>query len=128
MKSERVLALYYLATFGFVLLDYGLGINVRVAFLEARPDLKAAYYGFCLVCLVALFLRPSWTILIGTFETMVTLVALILSMALRVMVPNDAIIEQNAGIVTPQEIVNFLIGGFAAYFAWLRGIKQLKGR
>jgi hypothetical protein len=127
MESERVLALYYLATFGFVLLDYGLGINVRVAFLEARPDLRAAYYGFCLVCLVALFLRPSWTILISTFETMVTLVALILSMALRVMVPNDAIIEQNVGIVTPQEIVNFLIGGFAAYFAWLRGIKQLKG-
>jgi hypothetical protein len=127
MESERVLALYYVATFGFVLLDYGLGINVRVAFFEARPDLRAAYYGFCLVCLVALFLRPSWTILIGTFETMVTMVALILSIALRVMVPNDAIIEQSAGIVTPQEIVNFLIGGLAAHFTWLRGIKQLRG-
>lgn len=128
MKSERVLALYYFATFGFLLLDYGLGVNVRVAFLEARPDLRAAYYGFCLICLVALLLRPSWTVLIGTFETMVTLIALILSMAIRVMVPNDAIIEENIGIVTSQEIINFLIGGFAAYFAWLRGLKQLKSR
>lgn len=128
MKSERVLALYYFATFGFLLLDYGLGVNVRVAFLEARPDLRAAYYGFCLICLVALLLRPSWTVLIGTFETMVTLIALILSMAIRVMVPSDAIIEENIGIVTSQEIINFLIGGFAAYFAWLRGLKQLKSR
>lgn len=128
MKSERVLALYYFATLGFLLLDYGFGLNLRVAFLEARPDLRAAYYGFCLVCLVALVWRPSWTVLIGTFETMVTLIALIMSMALRVMIPNDAIFGENARFVTPEEIVNFLIGGFAAYYAWLRGLKELKSR
>ena len=127
MKSERLLTVYYAATIGFLLLDYGFGVNVRVAFLEARPDLRAAYYGFCLVCLVVIVWRPSWTVLVGTFETMVTLIALILSMALRVMIPNDAIFAENAGVVTPQEIINFLIGGFAAYFAWLRGLKQLTG-
>jgi hypothetical protein len=128
MKSERVLALYYFATIGFLLLDYGLGINVRVAFLDTRPDLRAAYYGFCLVCLVFVLWRPGWTVLIGTFETTITLIALILSMAIRVMVPNDAIVEEGVGFVTPEGIINFLIGGFAAYFAWLRGLKQLTGR
>ena len=127
MKSERVLTIYYAATIGFLLLDYGFGINVRLAFLESRPDLRAAYYGFCLVCLLLISWRPAWTILVGTFETLVTLIALILSMGLRVMLPGDAIFAEHAGFVTPQEIVNFLISGFAAYFAWLRGLKQLTG-
>ena len=54
--------------------------------------------------------------------------ALILGMAVRVMVPNDAIFEENVTIVTAEEILNFLISGFIAYFAWARGIKALKSR
>ena len=36
---------YYYATPLFILLDYFLGINVRVSALDAMPFYKYAYYG-----------------------------------------------------------------------------------
>ena len=56
------------------------------------------------------------------------LVALIFNMALRVMVPTDAIFAENASYVTYQEIINFVIAGAIAYFSWTSGMKQLTGR
>jgi len=128
MRADRILPWYYAATVMFLLLDYGLNINVRVAFLEQLPLARIAYYGICFACLALMMWRPAWTTLIGTFESLVTLVALILAMGLRVLVPNDAIFEENAAIVTPQEIVNFVISGSIAYFAWIRGLKQINDR
>lgn len=128
MKIERLLAGYYGATVLFALIDFGLGVNVRVAFLEPWPDARIAYYGFCIACLGAMIWRPARATLIGTVESLVTLVALVLGMGIRVMVPTDAIFDENASIVAYQEIINFLISGFVAYFAWSHGLKQLKSR
>jgi hypothetical protein len=69
--------------------------------------------------------RPSWTVFIGTFESLVTLIALIFSMALRVLVLTDAIFDENASFVTMQEVINFIIAGSVAYLAWIRGLKEL---
>jgi hypothetical protein len=124
----RILPWYYAATVAFLLLDYAAGVNVRVAFLEALPGARAAYYVFCFACLALMVWRPSWTTPITTLESLVTLVALILSMAVRVMVPNDAIFEKNVSIVTYQEIINFVISGSMAYIAWARGLKALRVR
>ena len=72
--------------------------------------------------------RPDWAVLIATFESLVTLVALILSMGVRVMIPNVAIFGETASIVTVQEIMNFLISGFIAYRAWFTGLRALRLR
>lgn len=125
MNAIRILPWYYGATVVFLLLDYVVGINVRVAFLEPLPAARAAYYAICFACLGLMIWRPDWTVLIGTFESLVTLVALIFSMALRVIVPTDAIFVENASFVTPQEMINFLIAGSVAYLAWVRGLKAL---
>lgn len=127
MSAIRILPWYYAATVVFLLLDYVAGINVRVAFLEALPTARAAYYAFCFVCLGLMIWRPAWTTLIGTFESLVTLIALIFSMALRVLVPTDAIFDENAAFVTSNEIINFIIAGSMAYFAWVRGFRELTG-
>ena len=73
MRETLVLRRYDLTpgTAVFLALDYGLGINVRLAFLEAHPGLKAAYYGICFACLAAVLLRPEWTLLIGAVESFV---------------------------------------------------------
>ena len=126
MNIARILPWYYAATAVFLALDFGLGINVRVAFLDEFPTARMAYYGICFACLALMVWRPGWAPLIGTFESLVTLVALILSMAVRVMVPNDAIFEENAAFVSVQEIINFVISGSVAYFAWIRGLKTLR--
>ena len=128
MNSARILPWYYAATAVFLLLDYGLGVNVRVAFLQELPTARVAYYGICFACLALMLWRPGWATLIGTFESLVTLVALIFSMAVRVMVPNDAIFEENASFVSIQEIINFVISGSVAYLAWIRGLKNLRSQ
>ena len=128
MNSARVLPWYYAATGLFLLLDYGLGINVRIAFLDGMPAARMAYYGICFACFALMTWRPGWATLIGTVESLATLVALILSMAIRVMIPNDAIFEENAAFLTAQEIFNFLISGSVAYFSWLQGLQKLKGQ
>ena len=125
MRVDKILAWYYGATVLFLILDYVFDFNVRLAFLDALPAAKLAYYGICFVCFGLMLWRPGWTILIGTFESLVTLVALIFAMAVRVMVPNDAIVGENAAFVTIQEVINFVVAGSAAYLAWMRGLKQL---
>lgn len=128
MNVIRILPWYYAATAVFLLLDYFAGVNVRVAFLESLPGARAAYYAVCFTCLALMIWRPSWTILIATFESLVTIVALILSMGIRVMVPTDAIFGENASFITSQEIINFLISGSMAYLSWIQGLKALQSR
>lgn len=128
MSAERILPWYYASSVVFLLLDYLADINVRVAFLEPWPAARAAYYGVCFACLGLMLWRPGWAVLIGTFESLVTLVALIFSMAVRVMIPNDAIFAAYAAFVTLPEIVNFLIAGSVAYLAWVRGLRALQTR
>ena len=128
MSMIRILPWYYAATVVFLLLDYFAGINVRVAFLESLPGARAAYYAICFACLALMIWRPSWTTLIATFESLVTIIALIFSMGIRVMVPTDAIFDENVSFVTYQEIINFMISGSIAYLSWIRGLKALQGR
>ena len=128
MSATRILPWYYAATLGFLLLDFFGGVNVRVAFLDTLPAARVAYYGICFACLGLMIWRPAWTTLIGTFESLVTMVALIFGMALRVMVPNDAIVEENIAIVTSEQLVNFIIAGSIAYLSWVKGLKALTGR
>ena len=128
MNIDRVLPWYYAATVVFLILDYALGINIRIAFLDTLPAARIGYYGVCFVCLGLILFRPAWATLIGTFESLVTLIALILGMGIRVMVPNDAIFAESAGIVTIQEVFNFLISGSMAYLSWVKGIRQLVNR
>ena len=128
MRADRILPWYYAGTILFLLMDYGFGVNIRLAFLESVPSARLAYYGICFVCFAMMLWRPAWTTLIGTFESLVTLIALIFAMAVRVMVPTDAIFAENGQFVTVQEVINFVISGSVAYLAWIKGLKHLTRR
>lgn len=125
--QARILLLgYYAATAVFLLLDYGLGVNVRVAFLEPYPWLRAAYYGLLVVCFGLMVRRPDWTVLVSAFESLVTLLALIFTLAIRSILVTDIMLETGTGVVSRAEILNFLISGSAAYVAWARGLEELR--
>ena len=109
----------------FVLLDFALGFNIRLAFLESLPMARVAYYGLCFTCLGLMLWRPAWTVLISAFESLVTLSALIIGMGMRTMLLTDRMLETGAGFVTIPEIINFLIAGSIAYIAWMKGIREL---
>jgi len=123
---NRPLTLYYAATALFLLFDYVFGINVRVAFLETLPAARSGYYLFCFVCLALIVWRPAWALFIGAFESLVAVIALTFGMAMRVLIPTAQMIESGAGLVTIEEVFNFVISGGIAYLAWIRGLNAIK--
>ena len=120
---NRALGGYYLATAGFVLLDFGLGINVRLSFLDQHDGWRLLYYLVCFACLAVIVVKPALTVAVTAVESLVTMVALILSTATRVMIPDSA-----AGLPGVEELINFLVSGFAAYLSWTRSMTTLIGR
>lgn len=126
IDSRKILVLYYAATVIFLLLDFAFGFNIRLAFLEPHPAARIAYYGICFACLGLMLWRPHWTVLIGAFESLITLSALIIGMGMRTLLMTDRMLETGGGVVTMPEIVNFLISGAIAYVAWVRGINALR--
>ena len=126
-SDPRLLVLYYAATIVFLVLDYGFDLNLRVAALEAYPGWRAGYYGVIFGCFGLMLWRPAWATVIGVVESLTTLVALIMNMALRSMVVTEHMLETGTGFVTIPEIANFLISGSVAYFSWHRGMTQLFG-
>ena len=117
---------FFAATLVFLVLDYAAGLNVRLAFLESSPTARAAYYGICFLCLTLMLWQPAWTVLIGAFESLVTMVALIFAVAMKTLLVSDAMIEAGTGYVTMEQIVNFLISGSVADFAWIRGMDEIR--
>ncbi len=126
-NGSLFLRLYYAATALFLLLDFVFNINVRVAFLEQWPGWRLLYYGLCFAIFAAIAWRPALAGLLGVAESLLTLVALIVTMAVRVMVVTDEMIETGGGFVTSQEIINFLLSGGIAWFYWQRGMRALAG-
>ena len=126
--SSKLLVLYYAATTVFLVLDYTMGFNVRIAFLDPYPAARLAYHGVCFTCLALMLWRPAWTVLISAFESLVTLSALIIGMGMRTLLVTDRMLDTGAGLVTMPEIYNFMISGGIAYVAWVRGINSLKSK
>lgn len=124
--SSNLLRLYYAATAVFLLLDYALGINVRLAPLEAYSDWRALYYLFCFGCLGLMLWRPGWINWIATLESLLTLSMLIISMGARVMTVSDALLSTGEGFITSEEIINFIISGGAAWIAYARGTQAIQ--
>ena len=123
--NRNILRLYYAATILFVALDYGFHINVRAAFLESVPTLRLLFYVVLFGCFALVLWRPAWTNVVGLVESVVTLAALIINMALRSMMVTHDVLAPGAGPVTMAEIINFMIAGGAAYTSYLSGVRAL---
>ena len=121
-----MIRIYYLATVVFLLLDVILDVNIRIAFFESNPVLRASYYAIIFTCMVLILWRPAWTVVISAIESTVVLVALIVSMGVRTILVSDAMLEGGTDFVTMPEIVNFMISGGIAYLAFTRGMNELR--
>jgi hypothetical protein len=71
-------AIYYWLTPAFWAIDILFGANIRAAAFESHAGWKALYYLFCLGCGVALWLKPSWTRIVGLTEASFNILVLIL--------------------------------------------------
>jgi len=118
--TKRWLSGYYDATLLFLLLDYGLDVNVRLSFLEESPAWRTAYYAFCILCAVLMHWRPDLSVFIGMVEGLVTMLGLIFGMFLGYTLAGAS----DSGEML-QVIVNYAISGFFAYLSWSRGLAAL---
>ncbi len=118
---------YYLATALFFLLDITAGLNIRISFFEHSPMLKWTYYAVCMGLAGLMLWQPALTTLISVIESLVVVTSLTLTMGMRTMRISEAAFE-GGSFVTMEEIFNFLISGGIAYFAWVRGVQELRGR
>ena len=123
---EKLLRAYYGATAVFLLLDFLGGINIRVAFLDDWPVWRGSYYLACFGCLILIAWRPGLTTLVTTAESLLTLAALIISMGVRVMTLPETVHTASAELVTAEELANFAIAGFVAWYGWCQGTAALK--
>ena len=73
---------YFYITPVFIVLDYFLGLNVRVAALDSMPTYKNFYYGFCVLCGVCMFIIPRYSAVVALFESAVNFMMLVLSIYL----------------------------------------------
>jgi len=124
--SVNVFRIYYAATAVFLLLDYVFGINIRLASLEALPGWRAFYYLVCCGCLGLLMWRPAWSLWVTTTESLITLSMLIVSMGVRVITVSDTMLSTGSGLITTEEIINFVIAGGAAWIAYTRGSLKIQ--
>ncbi|MDH4240355.1 MAG: hypothetical protein OEW48_12405 [Phycisphaerae bacterium] len=122
---------YYYATPLFILLDYFAGINVRVSALDSMPFYKYAYYGFCILCALCIYISPRYSPIVALFESTIN----VIMMALLLFIPYVLLFSDTedmlstdspvAQMFTPQRIVNLGFAGFVAVFAFRASINKL---
>jgi hypothetical protein len=121
---------YYYATPLFILLDYLLGINVRVSALDAMPFQKNAYYGFCILCGLCMYISPRYSPIVALLESAINYVLMILLLLrpyIICLLQEDIIGEgwQNVEALTAQQITNLLIAALVAAYAFKASINKL---
>ncbi len=121
-----LLRYYYWATALFLLLDYMLGINIRLASLDSFPIWRASYYIICFACLGLMLWRPAWSTWVATAESLITLSMLIIAMGVRALTIPDTALTSSEEIVTMEEITNFVISGGVAWLAYVRGMQVIR--
>jgi hypothetical protein len=126
--------LYYLVTPAFILLDYFGGISVRVAVLDGMPVYKSLYYGFCILCGVAVYFLPESSAIVALFESPVNLLITILGLVLpyvdRIQRADD-ILNMDGSLVPEFSlpyVTNLLLAAGISTFAFLQANKALSDR
>ncbi len=122
---------YYYATPLFILLDYLAGINVRVAALDSMPLYKNAYYGFCIICALCIYIFPRYSPIVALFESAINILIMILLLFLpyvRCLMQEDIIGEgwQYVEALNPERMFNLLLVGVVAVFAFKASIHRVE--
>jgi hypothetical protein len=119
---------YLLATPGFMVLDYVVGANIRVAFLDGHPGLRAWYYAIALACGAVVLARPRLAPVVGVTESAANIGFLIIG----VFVAYLGMLDDAGGpgdIVNPftqRAIVNLVISATWGYASYINAVRRMQ--
>ena len=119
---------YLLATPGFMVLDYVVGANIRVAFLDGHPGLRAWYYAIALACGAVVLARPRLAPVVGVTESAANIGFLIIG----VFVAYLGMLDDAGGpgdIVNPftqRAIVNLVISATWGYASYVNAVRRME--
>ncbi len=121
---------YYYITPLFILLDYMLGINVRVNVLDSTPLYKNLYYGFCILCGVGMYIAPRYSTIVALSESTINFMMTILGLFLPYVqhLYTDDVLSADwevAGALGIERIVNLVLAGSVAIFVFRQSIRTI---
>lgn len=112
MAGQGLLRFYYALTPLFMALDFGLKFNVRTAALD-DSGWRWAWYAACLACWA--IRQPRWRALAGLLESALNFLLLTLAVMIPVVTAPEAVFQGHSPqIITPQELINFMLSGSVA--------------
>jgi len=123
---------YFYITPLFILLDYILGVNVRVSALEAMPLYKNLYYGLCILCGICMYIIPRYSAVVALFESSINFMMIVLGIFLpyvqNILYVDDILnsdfkaMEESINI---QPIVNLLIVGSCVILTFRKSVETI---
>ena len=124
---------YFYITPLFILLDYILGINVRVSALETMPTYKNLYYGFCILCGICMYIIPRYSAVVALLESSINIIMLVLGIFLPYIRTITALMDDVLGAdfkaleesLKVQPMVNLFIVGSCLILTFRKSIETI---
>lgn len=123
---------YFYITPLFILLDYFLGLNVRVSALDSMPGYKNLYYGFCVLCGISTFIAPRYSVIVALFESSVNFMMIVLGIFMpyvsNVLYTDDILNVDFKAIqsaMTVESITNLVIVGSCVMLTFRKSIETI---
>ena len=124
---------YFYITPLFILLDYVLGVNVRVSALESMPLYKNLYYGFCILCGVCMYIVPRYSAVVTLFESIINFGMIVFSIFMpyiqNMMYAEDILnadFKAMEEAINAQSIVNLVIVGSFVVLTFQKSIQTIQ--
>jgi hypothetical protein len=125
---------YFYITPLFILLDYILGLNIRVSALDSMPLYKSLYYGFCILCGIGAFIAPQYSALVALSEStinfMMIVVGIFLPYVQNVLYVDDILNADFKAVeaaITVESIANLVIVGSCVILTFRTSGQLIRG-
>ena len=124
---------YFYITPLFILLDYILGINIRVSALETMPLYKNLYYGFCILCGICMYVIPRYSAVVALLESSINIMMLVLGIFLPYIQTITALMDDVLGAdftaleesLKVQPMLNLFIVGSCLILTFRKSIETI---
>ena len=125
---------YFYITPLYILLDYILGLNIRVSALDSAPAYKNLYYGFCILCGIGAFIAPGYSALVALSEStinfMMIVVGIFLPYVQNVLYADDILNADFKAVeaaITVESIANLVIVGSCVILTFRTSGQLIRG-